>query len=222
MIYKKMNSFFFAFLISTIAIVSFSGCTTIYYNAWEKLGKEKRDILRDRIKDAESEQKEASKQFKDALTHIRALYGSNGSDLEKTYDKVSSDYDNSKDKAEALKNRIAKVEEVAGDLFDEWEKEIKEMSNDNLRDDSRHKLKQTKAHYAEMHTAMKKAESSMAPVLTAFRDQVLYLKHNLNAQAVGTLGKEYKSIEKDINELVERMDESMRKSSEFTSNLHNS
>ena len=40
---------------------------------------------------------------------------------------------------------------------------------------------------AGRHTALHASEASMEPVPSQFRDQVLYLKHNLNAAAIGSL-----------------------------------
>jgi hypothetical protein len=45
----------------------------------------------------------------------------------------------------------------------------------------------------------------MGPVLEAFQDQVLVLKHNLNAQAIGALGKELGGIERDTTRLIAEM-----------------
>lgn len=44
---------------------------------------------------------------------------------------------------------------------------------------------------------MHDAEDRMEPVLQAFEDQVLYLKHNLNAQAIGALENELATIRQD-------------------------
>ena len=41
------------------------------------------------------------------------------------------------------------------------------------------KLAETKRQYSQLISAMKRAERKMNPVLTAFNDQVLFLKHNL-------------------------------------------
>jgi len=41
----------------------------------------------------------------------------------------------------------------------------------------------------------------MDPVLEAFEDQVLFLKHNLNAQAIGALENELGQIRQDVDSL---------------------
>ena len=65
--------------------------------------------------------------------------------------------------------------------------------------------------------AMRRAEQKMAPVLTAFKDQVLYLKHNLNAQAIASLQSELSSIESDVVQLIREMEASIREADTFIS-----
>src|SRR5688500_14664626 len=87
-----------------------SGCRTTYYATMEKFGVHKRDILKENVEEARDEQKKATEQFKDALTRLRELYNINGGDLEKTYDKLKSDFDKSEARATAVRERVGKVE----------------------------------------------------------------------------------------------------------------
>src|SRR5436190_12470852 len=158
-----------------------SGCRSTYYSMYETFGVYKRDLLKKNVEEARDDQKKATEQFKDALTRLKELYGFQDGDLEKTYDKLKADYDKSESRANAVKERINKVETVASDLFNEWEKEITTMQNAKLAESSREKLRSTRNKFESLHSSMKKAESSMEPVLAQFKDQVLYLKHNLNS-----------------------------------------
>ena len=205
-------SVFFIFLFYT-------GCQTTYYAVWEKLGKEKRHLLKDQVEKARSEQQDASEQFKDALTRIKELYGFKGGDLEEFYNKLKSDYEESDRRAEAVRSRIEKVEQVAQDLFKEWEQEIGEISNEQFRMKSRTSLKDTKQRYARLRSAMTKAETSMNPVLTRLKDYVLYLKHNLNAQAIGVLKKEVGDIEMEVQGLIQDITQSIAEADSFLKTL---
>jgi hypothetical protein len=62
---------------------------------------------------------------------------------------------------------------------------------------------------------MRLAEERMEPVLAAFRDQVLALKHNLNAQAIASLRDERTVVEADIADLIEQMNDAIRKAEAF-------
>lgn len=192
-----------------------SGCRTLYYSAWEKLGKHKRDLLKAYVEDARDDQKKATEQFKDALSRMKELYAFEGGKLEKTYNALKGDYDRCEQKAATVKSRINKVEVVASDLFAEWQRELESMSNDTLKQSSRMKLQETQQKYASLQAAMKRAASSMEPVLGQFRDQVVYLKHNLNAQAVGALRGETMDIEREIRKLIEDMNASIAQADAF-------
>ncbi len=192
-----------------------AGCQQAKYAMWEKLGKEKRHLLKSEVEKVAGEQEEASRQFQDALSRIKAMYGFDGKELEKVYNRLNDDYIGAQTKAEDVRKRIRSVEQIAKDLFSEWEREADEIANATLRAKSKQSLRDTQSRYRKLHVAMKKAEAGMDPVLTNLKDYVLYLKHNLNAQAVGALKTEAESIDQDISVLVRDMNESIRQAEEF-------
>ena len=195
------------------------GCRSAYYATMEKFGVYKRDLLKKSVTAARDDQKAASEQFKDALTRLKELYNYQGGDLEKTYNELSRQYDRSTAKANAVHKRISEMETVAKDLFAEWEKEIGEISSEKLRDSSKDKLRETKSRYDELHTALKRAEQSMDPVLVRFHDQVLFVKHNLNAAAIASLKGETLDIQNDISKLLQDMNAAISKADSFINTL---
>jgi uncharacterized protein YukE len=203
------------FSLLLILVVIGPGCRSTYYSTMEKFGVYKRDLLRKRVVAARDDQKAASQQFKDAMTRLKELYGFQGGDLEKTYDALKKEYDRSAAKADDVHKRIRDVETVAEDLFKEWEGEIKQISSETLRANSRKQLQETRRRYDDLHAALKQAEKSMDPVLTAFRDHVLYLKHNLNAQAIASLKGEATNIQTDITKLINEMNVAIAHADEF-------
>ena len=66
---------------------------------------------------------------------------------------------------------------------------------------------------------MKRAERKIDPVLSAFHDQVLYLKHNLNAQAIASLQSELASIETDVAGLIKEMEASIVEANSFIDSM---
>ena len=195
------------------------GCESTYYDAMEKIGVHKRDILIDRIEDAQSAQEDGQEQFKDALTQFRAVVNFDGGELEDYYDELNDEYEDSVSAAETIRDRVNAVESVAEALFDEWQEELEKYTNETLKRDSLRKLKDTQRRYNSLLNAMRKAESKMAPVLSALRDNVLYLKHNLNASAIGALQGEFNGIKKEINQLVSEMNKAIAESNSFISSM---
>jgi chromosome segregation ATPase len=201
-------------LIAGLALISGS-CSTAYYSAWEMMGKEKRDLLRSNVESVKKEQGQAAEQFEDALERLRSLYEVVGGDLEKTYDKLKGDFEDAEKRADDVRDRIDKIDEVANDLFDEWEQEIEEISNASYRSKSSQQLAETRAKYAELEASLRRSEASMDPVLTHLKDSVLFLKHNLNAAAIGGLGAEMVAIESDIEKLIVEMRASIAEADRF-------
>lgn len=203
--------------------MSLTGCATAiqdaYYDMWSTIGVEKRDILVDRVEDAQDTQKEAQEQFVSALEEFSALINFDGGELEGVYNDLKDQYEASAKSAQEVSSRIDKVESVADSLFREWEQELGQISNANLRRDSERKLKTTQTKYSQLLRSMRKVESSMPPVLTALNDNVLYLKHNLNANAIGALQGEFSTIKKDINVLVGEMNTAIAQSNEFIKSI---
>lgn len=192
-----------------------SGCRSTYYAMWESVGKEKRHLLRDEVEDAREDQAKASEEFKDALTRIKELTGFQGGELEIVYLQLKDDYEDCASRASVIDDRIANVEQIAADLFVEWEEEIGQMTNATFRSNSRQSLARTRERYNQLHRAMVQARSRMDPVLSRLNDYVLYLKHNLNAQAVGALGSEMGRIEADVDMLVRDIERSIEAADTF-------
>ncbi len=195
------------------------GCQKVYYGTMEKFGVHKRDILVDRVEDARDAQNEAKEQFASALEEFTSVVNVKGGDLEARYNKLKQEYGKSESRADAVRNRIADVQRVAEALFKEWEKELDEYSSDNLRRSSETRLKQTRSRYKTLITAMKQAESKIEPVLSAFKDQVLFLKHNLNAKAIASLQDELATVENEIAVLVREMEKSINEADAFIQSM---
>lgn len=192
-----------------------AGCSGVYYSAMEQVGREKRDILKSRIESGQEEQKEAQEQIKTTYQRFQELTGYEGGDLEAVYDRLNGEYEQAEARAEDVRDRIASIDQVAGDMFGEWQAEIDSMQNAKLKAQSRQSLAATKTRYAKLIAAMRKAEAKMPPVLTAFRDQVLALKHDLNARAIASLSSSLSEIESDVAVLIEEIDASIRESERF-------
>jgi len=207
-------------LVMAIAIVAaLCGCQSTYYSVWEQLGKHKRDLLRDYVQDASKEQQKAKVEFKDALTRLKEITGFDGGKLEEAYRAVEKDYERCSDRAASIRSRIKDIEDVSAALFKEWEKEITTYSSDTLRSSSKSKLRETRQRYDALHTALQKSSDSMTPILARLKDQALFLKHNLNAQAIGALKGEVVSIEGDIQKLIAEMNTSISRADEFINGL---
>jgi hypothetical protein len=197
----------------------FLGCTSAYYSAMEQIGREKRHILESRVEASRKDQQEVREEFKTTFELFKEVTDYDGGNLERFYNRMHSQLERSESKADDVRERIRSIERVAQDLFDEWTGEIEEISRADLRRQSESRLRATRSRYEKMMAAMKRAEAKMDPVLTAFRDQVLFLKHNLNASAIASLERSTVSIEKDVAALMREMQASIAETEEFLATM---
>jgi hypothetical protein len=195
--------------------LTLAGCRSAMYSALETVGIEKRDVLVRNVGEARDAQTSAKEQFASALDQFRNVVKVEGGDLERTYDRLNSEYERSRERASEVSERVDEVEQVANDLFAEWEDELDEYSNAQLRNNSRRLLSDTRRRYQTLIGAMRRAEGSMDPVLETFQDQVLALKHNLNAKAIGSLRNELGAIEKQTAALVRDMERAIAEANAF-------
>lgn len=206
-------------LLFVLCPVLLGGCLHPYYAAMEKVGIHKRDIMVDRVEAARDAQQEAQEQFKSALEQFDSVVKLEETNLKKAYEDLNSEYEASEAAAEKVTSRIRKVESVADALFDEWEDEITLYHNKDLQRASKTQLRKTQARYAKMLHSMHQAEASMGPVLSIFLDNVLFLKHNLNAQAIGSLQGEFASLKGEIESLISKMNIAIESSNTFIADI---
>ena len=201
------------------AVISLTACETVVYDALEKVGYHKRDILIDRIDAAQASQTEGQEQFKSALEQFKSVINFDGGDLEVTLDLLNDEYEASVDAADEIHDRINSVENVADALFDEWQEELEQYSNASLRRDSERQLKDTRRRYSKVLGAMRRAENAIDPVLASLKDNTLYLKHNLNARAIASLKNELGTVDNDVNALLTAMRQAINESNAFIDEL---
>ena len=201
------------------AVLFQAGCASVYYGAMEKMGVPKREIMVDRVKGAQKSQIETKVVFSNALEQFKSVVDIKGGNLEAKYNKLSAALAKSEGAAAEVRSRIDSVEAVSEALFKEWKGELKQYSNAELRRSSESQLKAAQTKYRDLISAMKKAESRLEPALQPLRDQVLYLKHNLNAKAIGALSGEVAAIETKVDDLVRDMEAAIREADAFIATL---
>jgi ElaB/YqjD/DUF883 family membrane-anchored ribosome-binding protein len=205
--------------VALAALFVVPSCQSAYYSAMEKVGYAKRDILTSRVKSARDSQEDAKQEITDALTEFGKVVSYQGGNLETQYNNLSDQLDDSEAAAAAVKKRVADVESVGTALFKEWKGELSKYSSAELRSKSEQQLRQTRARYDEMIGAMKRAEARLDPALQPMRDQVLFLKHNLNARAVAGLKGEVAKVDAQVNQLVKDLNAAISEANRFIANL---
>ncbi len=196
-----------------------SGCSLLYYSAMEHLGKQKRDILVQRILATKKDQQATQEQLKTTLQAFQEVTGFKGGDLEKVYNKLNKQYERCEGRANKLKGRVDSVDNVAQSMFSEWSGEIRSMHNPSLKAQSEALLRNARLQHAQYMKQMRRTEENIQPVLQAFSDQVTFLKHNLNARAISSLKKTSVQIDAQANALIRDIDASSKEADHYIQTL---
>lgn len=195
------------------------GCRTVYYSAWEALGTERREMLRSELLAMVDDQESAREAFTDSLSQVKGLTNFQGGQLEREYERLKGSYEDSEAAADQIDSRISDIEHVAEAMFEEWNTELAAMQAKRLKEQSRETFRVTRERYDAMHLSLVASRDGMRKVLRYFHDHVLFLKHNLNAQAMGSLGESMQEIEVSIDELKVGIESAIQEAQGFLKTL---
>jgi hypothetical protein len=180
---------------------------------------EKRDILVKRVRDARKAQQDGKEEFRSALDRFKSVVESEGGTLEEKYNALSKQLERSESRARDIHDHVKGVKDVSSDLFREWEKELGQYNDRALRAESERELRATKRRTEGVIAAMEKADKRVDPVLQPLRDRVLFLKHNLNASAMGALDKELVALRTNVDVLVRDLESSIAEAETFITQM---
>ena len=200
----------FCALVAMVLVVPLSvACDGLYYRAMKKVGFEKRDLLVREVKQARDAQVKAQEDFKTALERFREIVEVDGGKLEETYERLNRELERSESRARDVRNHVDDVKNVSKALFKEWQDELGKYSDRQLRSESERELRETRRRTEQLILAMDKVARRTEPVLEPLRDRVLFLKHNLNARALGALTRELTTVSRDVDALVADMQQAI-------------
>jgi hypothetical protein len=214
----RRNPLAVAVFIALSALATLS-CDSWYYGTMKKFGMEKRDILVKRVTEARKSQEEAKDQFKTAIERFKSVIEVEGGALEDKYEKLNRELNRSEDRARDVRDRIESVRNVSDDLFKEWGKELNQYSDASLRAESQRELKVTRQRADTLIRSMEKAQRRIEPVLKPLRDRVLFLKHNLNAQAIGALDAELLAVRTNVAALIADLEAAISEADQFVASM---
>lgn len=194
-----------ALSILLIASLLLTACSTVKYEALEQVGIYKRDILVDRVEDARDSQADTKEELVEAYAELNTLIDTDGGDLEKQYRALNRKVERSQDAIDELDDHLNAIDRVSADLFKEWEAELDQYSSAALRRDQSQKLADSRRAFTALRARMQTARDRVDPVMAVLNDNVLYLKHSLNARALDALRGEATALEGKVDALIRDM-----------------
>jgi len=189
--------------------------------SYDTFYQEPRDVLVTRVENASDAQQEVAEEFKTALERFKSVTSFQGGDLEEKFNTLSKAFNKSESSAQQVTHRVDAVVKATNRLLDEWRDELKEYHDGNLRRKAEAQFDATRNQADKLIASMRAAEAKIDPVLGAFRDQVLFMKHNLNMQAISSLQQETALVEADVEALIREMEASIAEADSFIQELSN-
>ncbi|MGF1545968.1 MAG: DUF2959 family protein [Thiotrichales bacterium] len=205
-----------AWLTAAFVLLSLAGCDRLDP---ARLWKEPRELLVDRVEVARDAQQAAVEEFQTAMEKFKAVTNFSGGDLEAQFNTLNKAFTRSEGAAKNITLRVDRVASAANALLDEWQSELDRYHDTSLRQRAEQQLNETRSQAVQLIKAMRQAEEKAKPVLDVFRDQVLFMKHNLNMQAVTSLENQTAAIETDVAALIAEMRQSITEANRFIETL---
>lgn len=196
-----------------------SACAPMQYAALEKVGIHKRDLLVDGVEDARDSQEETREQVLTAYEELSGLIGFEGGELEEKYDRLSNEVERAQESIDDLDENLSDIDRVSSALFEEWEVELEQYNSAALRADQAKKLAQSRKQFSSMRDRMQKARNRVDPVMAVLNDNVLYLKHSLNAQALAALRDQATVLEGQVDALIRDMQIAIEEADAFIAQM---
>ncbi len=187
-----------------------TSCSSLNFAAAEQMGMHVRTILVERVVTAKESQVEAQEQFKTTLEVFQEAAGSSpDTKVETVYKKLKKEYESCEKRAGAVEDRVGAVESASKELFSEWEGEVEQMSDPSMKAENARMRGVPMEDYEDLIAKTREAEAKMDPVLTAFKDRVLFMKGAVNFSAISSFVNTLDSIEGDVADLIADMQASI-------------
>lgn len=200
-------------------VTALTGCGSVYYDTIEALGQPKRQVLVSRVQDTRDTMKEAKKTYTSAMQQFGSVTKVGGTQLENKYKILKKEYDACNSKASELRSQISNVKSVGRVLFQEWQRELDQFTHEQMRKLSEAKMQQTRDKYAVMIESMDRTSARITPVLESMNDQLLNIKHSLNALIVVSLEEELIQLRKNMDNLIVDIDTAVEQSNAFIGSM---
>jgi hypothetical protein len=155
----------------------------------------------------------ASEEMKDVRKHLNEAFEAYHKTLREGTDERRSSYkdlvkalERCEEETKELRKRHREMDEQAEEYFKKWKNSVKDIKNADLERRSEERLEATRRRYREVSMRWKTMGEDYEPVLAELRDQVVYLGHDLNEDAVLSLKEDAAELEELARALFRSME----------------
>ncbi len=162
------------------------------------------------IKRGESAMKEVGitrQQIQKTLTLYNSIVEGASEDARKSYKDLVKALDESEKKAGDVGKRVEEMEYEAHKFFEEWTKNTESITSEALRVRSQERLNEARLQYGDALRAGRRAGAEFDVFVQSMHDQIVFLGYDLNATAVASLKEDAARLNKQGDELFQKIDE---------------
>jgi chromosome segregation ATPase len=157
---------------------------------------------------------ETKVQLMKTIDVYNALMADNAKDRKKLYKNLQNEMNNTEKRRAKIDEEAAQMKTEADTLFTQWAESAAAIEKLDLRKRSEERLEATKASYAEIQSVGQKAADLYPPFMKALQDQIAYLGHDLNAEAVASLAPEAAKLNEEAEALTRSLDDTISTANE--------
>jgi hypothetical protein len=149
---------------------------------------------------------EVKLQLQKTMSAYNAVLAPDAKDRRDAYKKLQKEMETSEKKRVAVSTRSSEMTVEATKLFKSWEGSTMAISNPDLRQRSEQRMTTAKQRYGEIQTAGQSASALYVAFMKSLQDQVTFLGHDLNSDAVAALKPDAEKLNAQAQELYAAID----------------
>jgi len=157
---------------------------------------------------------ETKQQLAKTMDVYNALMAEDAKDRKKLYADLKKQMGNTEKRRSQIAEQATSMKSEAEALFRQWAESAAAIENAELRARSEERLEATKTSYAEIDTVGRKAADLYHAFMKDLQDQITFLGHDLNPEAVASLGPEAEELNEKADTLMRRIDDTIRTANE--------
>jgi len=147
----------------------------------------------------------------DHLSKMLAGYNSiidgSAKNAQSAYKKLAGDLKSTEKMIQGANKSVQALNKEAGKFFADWEKDLGEYSNEDLKQKSMARLEKAKAQYTTLGEKLGEARSVFAPLVQNLNDQILFLGRDLSPEAIDDLKDEAEALNQQVDEVSKKVNE---------------
>ena len=152
---------------------------------------------------------QAKLQFQKTMDVYNAVLADDAKDRKALYKKLQGEMETTEKRRADVLRADDEMKTDADIVFKSWADSTGAIASPDLKKRSEERLAKTKERCAQIQAAGHRVGEAYLPFMSTLKDQVTYLGHDLNAEAVASLKKDAAKVNAQAQEVTKRVDEAV-------------